>query len=77
MVSIPSPRARSSWRALRALILEGYVLAALETLHDELGDVFQIPLPGFRVTMLVGPEANRFLLMTDRSRFLGAPRTTL
>ena len=70
MVSIPSPRARSSWRALRALILEGYVLAALETLHDELGDVFQIPLPGFRVTMLVGPEANRFLLMTDRSRFL-------
>jgi cytochrome P450 len=52
------------------MILQGYILAALETLHGELGDVFQIPLPGFRVTMLVGPEANRFLLMTDRSRFL-------
>ena len=70
MATVPLPHSIVAWRAFRALAKQRHVLAALETLHSELGDVFQIPLPGFRVTMLVGPEANRFLLMTDRSRFL-------
>jgi cytochrome P450 len=70
MATVPLPHSIVAWRAFRALAQQRHVLAALETLHAELGDVFQIPLPGFRVTMLAGPEANRFLLMTDRSRFL-------
>src|SRR6476620_11267050 len=70
MASVPKPRGKVAWRALLALTRQGHVLTALETLHCELGDVFHLPLPGFQVTMLVGPEANRFLLMTDRSRFL-------
>ena len=70
MATVPQPRGIVAWRAFRALTQQGHVLAALEALHRELGDVFQIPLPGFPVTMLVGPEANRFLLMTDSSRFL-------
>ncbi|MGH9638197.1 MAG: cytochrome P450, partial [Candidatus Angelobacter sp.] len=45
-------------------------MAGLAALHGDLGDVFQVPLPGFRATMLVGPEANRFLLMTEANRFL-------
>jgi cytochrome P450 len=70
MATAPLPHSIVAWRAFRALAKQRHVLAALETLHGELGDVFQIPLPGFRVTMLVGPEANRFLLMTDRNQFL-------
>ena len=70
MAAVPQPSGKVAWRAFRSLTQQGHVLTALETLHSELGDVFQIPLPGFRVTMLVGPEANRFLLMTDRSHFL-------
>jgi cytochrome P450 len=75
MAPVPQPNGMVAygmvaWRAFHALTHEGHVLPALGTLHGALGDVFQIPLPGFRVTMLVGPEANRFLLTTDRDRFL-------
>jgi cytochrome P450 len=70
MAAVPQPSGKVAWRAFRSLTQQGHVLTALETLHSELGDVFKIPLPGFRVTMLVGPEANRFLLMTDRIHFL-------
>jgi cytochrome P450 len=44
-------------------------LAALELFHHELGDVFRINLPGFRPIMLVGPEAARFVLVTERDQF--------
>ncbi len=42
------------------------MLAALEVFHHRLGDVFQIPLPGFDPVMLVGPEANHFVLVEER-----------
>jgi cytochrome P450 len=55
---------------LRALVNERQVLSALESIHDDLGDVFQLPLPGFNAVMLVGPEANRLLLVEERESFL-------
>jgi cytochrome P450 len=42
------------------------ILAALSVFHQELGDVFRLGLPGFRPIMLVGPEANRFVLIDQR-----------
>lgn len=66
MTIIPSPNNRASLRALRALVQQQTVLAALEVFHVELGDVFQIPLPGFNPVMVVGPEANRFVLVDQR-----------
>jgi cytochrome P450 len=64
-----------------ALSRDGYILAALEVLHRSLGDVFALPLPGFRSVMLVGPEANKFMLTEARERFLwrseGDPVTRL
>ncbi len=57
------------------------VLGALETLHQSLGDVSQLPLPGFSGVVLVGPEANRFVLTDAREQFLwraeGDPVTRL
>jgi cytochrome P450 len=67
MPEIPLPDNRISLRALRALLRQRTVLTALEVFHAELGDVFGIPLPGFNPVMLVGPEANRFVLVEGRA----------
>lgn len=53
-------------RALQAIIWQKSTLAALEVFHRELGDAFRFSLPGFKATVLVGPEANRFVLVTHR-----------
>jgi cytochrome P450 len=66
MVEIPLPNNRVSLHALRALLQQRNILAALEVFHAELGDVFQIPLPGFNPVMLAGPEANRLVLVDQR-----------
>lgn len=41
-------------------------MASLEPIHDALGSIFRLPLPGFDAVMLVGPEANRFVLVDER-----------
>src|SRR5579885_1863007 len=66
MVSIPKPDTATAWSTLRALRRDRHIFSALEVLHEQLGDVFQLPLPGFRSVVLVGPEANRFLLVESR-----------
>ena len=63
MNTIPTPQGQAAWGALKALIQQRHIFAALEVLHHELGDVFQLPLPGFSAVMLVGPEANHFVLV--------------
>ncbi len=67
MSEIPLPDNQVSLRALRGLLAQRSVLTALEVFHAELGDVFGIPLPGFNPVMMVGPEANRFVLVEGRS----------
>lgn len=74
MLSDPAvPRGKAGLRALRALSQRGYILAAFQALHEEMGDVFRLPLPGFKPVVLVGPEANRFVLVTARDKFLWRP----
>ncbi len=67
MTAIPVPNNRVSLSALGALLGQKSVLAALEVFHAELGDVFRLPVPGFSPVMLVGAEANRFVLVEQRS----------
>ena len=62
----PVPDSTAGRSALKALLRERNILAALEALHLEMGDIFRIPLPGFNPIMLVGPEANRFVTVTGR-----------
>lgn len=66
MTPIPRPDNVTARRVLATLLQQRNILAALQTLHQELGDVFRLPLPGFNAVMLVGPEANRFLLVQAR-----------
>jgi cytochrome P450 len=69
LATIPTPQGDAGWHALKALAQQRHILAALEVIHDELGDVFGLPLPGFNATMLVGPDANRFLLVEEKDSF--------
>jgi hypothetical protein len=66
MPKIPSPNNPVSRHALRAIVQHQNILAALEVFHAELGDVFQIPLPSFNPVVLIGSEANHFVLVEQR-----------
>ncbi|HRQ38353.1 MAG TPA: cytochrome P450 [Chloroflexota bacterium] len=55
---------------LKRLARERSLLVALEMMHEHVGDAFQITLPGFQPAVLVGPETNRFVLVSDREQFL-------
>jgi len=65
----PVPTGKAGVRALKALVRHRNILAALEALHKEMGNVFRITLPNFNPVVLVGPEANKFLLVTNRNDF--------
>jgi cytochrome P450 len=68
--AIPVPSGETGRAALRALLHHRHILAALETVHADLGDVFRLPLPGFAPTVLVGPEANRLVLVQEKENLL-------
>jgi cytochrome P450 len=65
-IPIPMPDSQTGLRALKAMLRERHPLAAMQVFHDELGDVFQIQLPGFKPVVMVGPEAARFVLLEAR-----------
>ncbi len=67
---LPVAESETGLRVLRALARRRTPLAALEVMHSEVGDVFQITLPSFNPAVLVGPEWNRYVLVTDRDKFL-------
>ncbi len=62
----PTPSARTSMRAMRAMLKGRNPLAALQVFHDETGDIFQIKLPGFSPVVLAGPDAAHFVLVDSR-----------
>lgn len=70
MKPIPIPAGDAAQQALQRLIQDRYVLSALEAIHEGLGDVFRLPLPGFNAIMLVGPQANRLVLVEERESLL-------
>jgi cytochrome P450 len=66
LLAPPVPDSKAGRKALGALLQGGNILAALEALHAEMGNVFRIPLPGFNPLFLVGPEANHFVTVSGR-----------
>ncbi|KAA3646146.1 MAG: cytochrome P450 [Chloroflexi bacterium] len=66
----PIPTGPAGLSALRALLEERNLMAALSALHKQMGNIFQITLPGFNPVVMVGPEANRFVLVSGRENFL-------
>ncbi|MAS37444.1 MAG: hypothetical protein CL610_25820 [Anaerolineaceae bacterium] len=68
--SIPSPDAETSLEALKALVRQRNLLAALRVFHAHMGEIFHLKLLSLEAIMLVGPDANRFVLVTHRDKFL-------
>jgi cytochrome P450 len=56
--------------ALSALIKERSPLGPLKVMAKRVGRYFQIPIPGFRPFVVFGPDANRKVLVTERSKVL-------
>jgi cytochrome P450 len=57
-------------RVLQAWLKSGSPLAPLQVMADEIGYLFQIPLPAFHPYVVFGPHANRAVLVTQRERLL-------
>jgi cytochrome P450 len=78
---IPQADAELGLQVLQAFRHEKSPLAALRVMRDNLGDIFQVTLPGFRPVFLSGPEYSRFVLVDGRQNFLwrseGDPVTRL
>lgn len=66
----PRPEGRLGGMALKNILKTRSILSALELFHNHLGDIFQIDLPGFKPVIFSGPEANRFVLVTQREELL-------
>ncbi len=69
MAQIPVPSYTTGWRVVRAWKQRRHILGALEAVHQDLGDIFRLPLPGFDGVFVVGPEANRLVLTEGRDSF--------
>ncbi len=54
--------------AMRALFKERSPLGPLRVMAKYVGRFFQIPIPGFSPYVVFGPEANRKVLVTERSK---------
>lgn len=65
---IPRPDGIVGLHALRRMIRERSVIAAFEAFHEKLGNVFQLQLSGFHPVVLVGPDANRFVLVEQAAQ---------
>ena len=68
--SLPVAKSETGFRVLKALVRQRTPLAALEIMHAEIGDVFQITLPSFKPAVFVGPTYNRSVLVTNRDDYL-------
>ena len=66
---LPHADGPTGLKVMRALAQQASPLTALDIMHANVGQVFQITLPGFSPGVFVGSTANRQLLVSDRHQF--------
>ncbi len=66
---LPTAEAETGLTVIRALLRERSLLTALTITHDAVGNAFQITLPRFQPAVFSGPDSNRQILVSDRSKF--------
>lgn len=72
--TIPSlNRSKSGPQALQAFYKTRNALAALQVFQAEVGDIFQLTLPGFKPVVVAGPQAAHEVLATSRHEFSWRP----
>ena len=68
--AIPQANADLGLQVLQAFRREKSPLAALRVMRDNLGDIFQVNLPGFHPVFLSGPKYSRYVLVEGHDHFL-------
>jgi cytochrome P450 len=72
--AIPSlNRTKSGPQALKTFYETRNALATLQVFQEEVGDIFQLTLPGFKPIIVAGPEATHAVLATQRQQFSWRP----
>lgn len=66
---LPPSSTLAGWQALKALVGQRSLLAALEAMHAHIGDAFRITMPAFQPAVFTGPESSRPILVTEREKF--------
>jgi len=56
-------------QVLKGLMKTRSLLTALTIMQNNVGNAFQLNLPGFKPVIMAGPEANRQIMITERHRF--------
>ncbi|MCB9419141.1 MAG: hypothetical protein H6667_05025 [Ardenticatenaceae bacterium] len=54
---------------LKGLARDRSLLTAMAIMRDEVGPAFQITLPGFQPAVMVGPDSNRQIMVSQREHF--------
>ncbi len=67
--ALPVADEKIGLKILRALARDRSLLTPLKMMHQFVGNAFRITLPGFQPAVLVGPHANREVLVTARDKF--------
>lgn len=67
--AIPTISSSNGLPILKELTKQRSLLAGLEAMHKELGNIFEISMPGFKPIVLSGPEVAREILVTQRFQF--------
>ena len=68
-ISLPTAQPETGLTVLKGLAHDRSLLTAMEIMRDEVGPAFQITLPGFRPAVLVGPDSNRQIMVSQREHF--------
>lgn len=66
---LPVAEAEVGLKVLKGLARERSLLTAMEIMREEVGPAFQITLPGFQPAVLVGPDSNRQIMVSQREYF--------
>jgi cytochrome P450 len=67
--SLPTAQPENGLRILKGLARDRSLLTAMSIMRDEMGPVFQITLPGFQPAVMVGPDSNRQIMVSQSQHF--------
>ncbi len=63
---LPEAEPETGLHVLRGLARDRSLLTAMSIMRDEVGPAFRITLPGFQPAVMVGPDSNRQIMVSQR-----------
>ena len=63
---LPEAAPETGLHVLRGLARDRSLLTAMSIMRDEVGPAFRITLPGFQPAVMVGPDSNRQIMVSQR-----------